>query len=73
VATYAYVNPVIAVLLGAWLLREPVDGYTLAGMVVILASVVLVTSATARAKPAPEAASPARAAAQAALPETPGD
>jgi drug/metabolite transporter (DMT)-like permease len=74
VATYAYVNPVIAVLLGAWLLSEPVDGYTLAGMVVILASVILVTSATARARvAAPTPAPAARAPAQPIIAETPGD
>lgn len=54
VMTYAYVNPVIAVFLG-WaagtlgLVRpEPVDGWMLAGMVVIVAGVALTTSAPTR-------------------------
>lgn len=45
VATYAYVNPVVAVFLGWLVLKEPVDGYILAGSAVIIAAVVLVTSA----------------------------
>jgi drug/metabolite transporter (DMT)-like permease len=39
VMTYAYVNPVIAVLLGWVILSEPITGYTLAGMVLIVAGV----------------------------------
>ena len=38
--TYAYVNPAIAVALGWLILSEPVTGYTLAGMVLIIAGVV---------------------------------
>ncbi|MGA8154308.1 MAG: EamA family transporter [Terriglobales bacterium] len=45
VSTYAYVNPVVAVFLGWLVLREPIDGYILAGSAVVIASVVLVTSA----------------------------
>jgi drug/metabolite transporter (DMT)-like permease len=45
VMTYAYVNPVIAVFLGWLVLREPVDGWVLAGMAVIVAGVALTTSA----------------------------
>ncbi len=45
VATYAYVNPIVAVFLGWWLLHERVDGYILAGSAITLASVALVTSA----------------------------
>lgn len=37
--TYAYVNPVIAVILGALVLQEPITPYTLGGMVLILAGV----------------------------------
>jgi drug/metabolite transporter (DMT)-like permease len=37
--TYAYVNPVVAVILGAWLLHEPVTLTSLAGMVLILLGV----------------------------------
>jgi drug/metabolite transporter (DMT)-like permease len=46
VATYAYVNPVVAVFLGWLLLHETVDGYTLAGTVIIIGSVALVNTAT---------------------------
>lgn len=44
VATYAYVNPVVAVILGALILHEMVDAYIVAGSVVIIAGVVLVTT-----------------------------
>ncbi len=40
VGTYAYVNPVIAVLLGWLILREPVTGRTLLAMALIVAAVV---------------------------------
>jgi drug/metabolite transporter (DMT)-like permease len=43
VATYAYVNPVVAVALGWLILNEQVDGFMLAGTVIIVAAVVLVT------------------------------
>lgn len=46
VSTYAYVNPVVAVFLGWLVLHEKVDGYILAGSAVIIAAVVLVTSAS---------------------------
>lgn len=42
VATYAYVNPVVAVYLGWLVLKEKVDIYMLAGTVVILAAVAMV-------------------------------
>jgi drug/metabolite transporter (DMT)-like permease len=48
VMTYAYVNPVIAVFLGWLVLHEPVDGWVLAGMAVIVAGVALTTSAPTR-------------------------
>ena len=44
VATYAYVNPIVAVFLGWLLLRERVDAYMLVGTVVIIASVALVNT-----------------------------
>jgi drug/metabolite transporter (DMT)-like permease len=45
VATYAYVNPVVAVFLG-WLLHsEKLDGFVLGGMVIIVVGVALVTTA----------------------------
>ena len=45
VATYAYVNPVVAVLLGAALLGEPVTGAVLVGGAVIVLAVAIVISA----------------------------
>ncbi|HET7183245.1 MAG TPA: EamA family transporter [Terriglobales bacterium] len=50
VATYAYVNPVVAVFLGWVVLHETVDVYILAGSVIIVAAVALVTSAKVKAK-----------------------
>ncbi len=44
VATYAYVNPVVAVILGALLLQERLVPIEYAGMAAILAAVYLVTS-----------------------------
>src|SRR5215813_12627706 len=44
VATYAYVNPVVAVLLGWLLASEPMGGFTVVAMVVILAGVALVNA-----------------------------
>ena len=37
--SYAYVNPVIAVLLGWIILSEPITGYTIVGMILIVAGV----------------------------------
>lgn len=42
VATYGYVNPAIATVLGWWILGERITGVILAGMAVILAGVLLV-------------------------------
>ncbi len=50
VSTYAYVNPVVAVFLGWLVLGEKVDAYILAGSAVVIASVVLVTSASVTKK-----------------------
>jgi drug/metabolite transporter (DMT)-like permease len=50
VSTYAYVNPVIAVILGWLILHERVDRFILAGSVVVILSVILVTSAKVKAK-----------------------
>jgi drug/metabolite transporter (DMT)-like permease len=50
VSTYAYVNPVIAVFLGWLVLHEQVTGYILAGTVVIVAAVALVTGAKLRSR-----------------------
>jgi drug/metabolite transporter (DMT)-like permease len=54
VSTYAYVNPVVAVFLGWLVLHEPVDGYILAGSAIVVASVILVTSAQVTRKLAVE-------------------
>jgi len=51
VSTYAYVNPVVAVFLGWLILHERVDGYILAGSAIVVASVILVTSAQVTKKP----------------------
>jgi drug/metabolite transporter (DMT)-like permease len=48
VATYAYVNPVIAVLLGAVILGEAITPATIAGMVLVLLGVAGVFRATYR-------------------------
>jgi drug/metabolite transporter (DMT)-like permease len=48
VATYAYVNPMVAVLLGAVLLDEKLHGNEWIGMIVILLAVFLVTSSKLR-------------------------
>jgi drug/metabolite transporter (DMT)-like permease len=45
VTTYAYVNPVVAVFLGWLILHEQITGYILAGTVIVVASVALVTGA----------------------------
>lgn len=41
--SYAYVNPPIALLLGVWLLDEPVNAHTITAMGLILLSIALVT------------------------------
>lgn len=50
VSTYAYVNPVVAVFLGWLIAHEPVDRYILAGSAIVVASVILVTSAKIKTK-----------------------
>jgi drug/metabolite transporter (DMT)-like permease len=56
VATYAYVNPIVAVFLGWIILREQVDAFMLVGTVIIIASVWLVN--TSRLKGPPTELSP---------------
>jgi drug/metabolite transporter (DMT)-like permease len=41
--SYAYVNPPIAVMLGALLLNEQIGHFALNGMTIILSGVVLIT------------------------------
>ena len=55
VGTYAYVNPVVAVIVGYWLGGEPLGARTLLGMVFVLASVVIITR-TQSSKPVASAA-----------------
>lgn len=57
VGTYAYVNPVVAVALGAILLGERITATTVLGGTVILASVALVMRAEPHSEPAAEPAS----------------
>ena len=48
VGTYAYVNPVVAVVLGHWVGGEPLGVRTVAGALCVLTSVVLITTSKAR-------------------------
>jgi drug/metabolite transporter (DMT)-like permease len=50
VSSYAYVNPVVAVLLGIFLLHERPQAAEFAGMVVIIVAVFLVNTAQVKAK-----------------------
>jgi drug/metabolite transporter (DMT)-like permease len=53
VGTYAYVNPVVAVLLGALILREDITARTIGAMVLILGAVLMIQlGAVARSKTA---------------------
>jgi drug/metabolite transporter (DMT)-like permease len=54
VSTYAYVNPVVAVFLGWLVLHERIDRYIALGSAIIVASVVLVTSAKVSKRAAAE-------------------
>lgn len=48
IATYAYVNPVVAVILGALVRSEPIDPRTLVAGAVIVAAVALIVAARGR-------------------------
>ncbi len=52
VATYAYVNPVVAVILGWAILGEPIDRFMIAGTAIIVPAVALVTTAEHEIEPA---------------------
>jgi drug/metabolite transporter (DMT)-like permease len=54
VATYAYVNPIVAMLLGWMINGEQFTRYILAGAAVVLASIVLVTGAKSHPSPSPQ-------------------
>jgi len=56
VTTYAYVNPLVAVLLGAVLLGEPFTARTALATLVIVGGVAIIVSAPRPPTPAPEAA-----------------
>lgn len=56
VSTYAYVNPVVAVILGVLILREPIDGWMLAGATLVVASVAIVIQGGKTREPAPASA-----------------
>jgi drug/metabolite transporter (DMT)-like permease len=53
VSTYAYVNPVVAVFLGWLVLHEKIDAFILAGSAIVIASVIVVTSASVTKKSNP--------------------
>jgi drug/metabolite transporter (DMT)-like permease len=53
VSSYAYVNPVVAVLLGIFLLHERPEAAEFAGMAGIVVAVFLLTTAQVQAKPRP--------------------
>ena len=53
VATYAYVNPIVAVALGAVFLSEPITPRTLVAAVLIIGAVVAMVSGRPRAAEEP--------------------
>ena len=53
VSTYAFVNPLVAVLLGVWLAAEPLDTRTVVAMAVILTGVALIVLNRGRPARAP--------------------
>src|SRR5882757_4081474 len=62
VSTYAYVNPVVAVFLGWLVLHERIDHFIVLGTGVVVASVVLVTSAKVKTRTVAEKLPPVEAA-----------
>ncbi|HKW15974.1 MAG TPA: EamA family transporter [Terriglobales bacterium] len=46
VSTYAYVNPVVAIFLGWLVLHETIDRYVALGSLIVVAAVIIVTSAS---------------------------
>jgi drug/metabolite transporter (DMT)-like permease len=59
IATYAYVNPVVAVFLGAVILREPIEPRTLvAGAVIVTAVALIVTTRGRLRAPTPRRVAP---------------
>ena len=58
VGTYAFVNPVVAVLLGWWLLAEPISARTLLAAAVIVAGVALLIMPARRSRERQDAEQP---------------
>lgn len=58
VATYAFVNPIVAVLLGWWIAGEPLTARTLVGTAIIVSAVAMVTAGPSRASAGAEAPAP---------------
>ncbi|PPD40596.1 MAG: EamA family transporter [Methylobacter sp.] len=52
VATYAYVNPLVAVFLGNWFVQEPLTPRVLSASAIIIGSVIFMNSSYRRGKPA---------------------
>ncbi len=61
VGTYAYVNPVVAVALGAWLRSEPITLRTLLAAAIIIGAVVAMVSGRPRDEPSPTPAATSEA------------
>lgn len=55
VSTYAYVNPIVAMLLGWWLANEPITLRNIVAAAIILAAVVVITTFQTQGKPLGEA------------------
>jgi len=61
IGTYAYVNPIVAVALGAVFLAEPITPRTLVASAVIIAAVAMIVTARGRAQRGAEVDSPEEA------------
>lgn len=72
VATYAYVNPIVAVALGAWLLAEPLGWNTLLAATLLLAATWLVAGPRRPGRRGARAAAAASAALRDGAPAAPG-
>jgi drug/metabolite transporter (DMT)-like permease len=46
--TYAYVNPIVAIILGALLLREPISLSVIISMIIVIIGIILVQSSKAQ-------------------------
>ncbi len=71
IATYAYVNPIVAVILGAVILREPIEPRTLLAGAVIVGAVALIVTARGRMRPPRAASVESRPAASTSMTATP--